>query len=260
MQFKQKPEIMKKLLCLFCICVALNTEGYAQNRFRATAICGLNLSQIDGDLQQGYRKKDMCIGLSSAYIFRPDFDISLEAFYSPRGAKPAPLIDSKEDFYRTNIALKYADIATMFSFYAYPHKSKLYYIQTLKVGVSYGRLLRSDIDMRRQSFRNTEYEKQISNALRKDDVSIIVGAAWQFTPQLGLMIRHTSSLRRIYDKREVLTLGQTSSIPQSNKNIPYLSPYNFSIQVFYHFLSPHKVIGTRIGKKGIGESDPLEEL
>ena len=72
------------------------------------------------------------------------------------------------------------------------------------------------------------------------------------------MIRHTSSLRRIYDKSKIKS--QSSSIPQGNKNLPYLSPYNFSVQVFYHFISPHKFIGVRRNKKGNGENDPLEEL
>ncbi len=261
MQFNQKSGLMKKTICLLSLFLALNTEGgYAQSRFRATVIGGINLSQIDGDAQQGYRKKDICVGLSSAYVFRPDFDISLETFYNPRGAQPASLINSPNELYRTRIDLKYADVAALFNFHGYPHRSKLYYIQTLKFGVSYGKLLQSNVDMRKGSFRNTDYEQQILKGLRKDDVSLILGVAWQFTPQLGLMIRHTSSLRRIYDKSEPVALFQSPSVPQSNKNLPYLNPYNFSVQVFYHFISPHKAIGVRKSKKGNGESDPLEEL
>lgn len=260
MQINQKFGLMKKTICFLSIFLALNTEGgYAQSRFRATVIGGINLSQIDGDLQQGYRKKDVCFGLSSAYIFKPDFDISLEAFYNPRGAKPASLIDSPMELYRTRIDLKYADVAALFNFHGYPHRSKLYYIQTLKFGVSYGRLLKSDVEMLKGTTRNTEYEQQILKDIRKDDVSLILGVAWQFTPRLGLMIRHTSSLRRIYDKSKI-TNSQFSSIPQGSKNLPYLNPYNFSIQIFYHFISPHKFIGVRKNKKGGGESDPLEEL
>ena len=261
MQFNKNLRLMKKLICLLSILGALNTEGgYAQNRFRVTVIGGINLSQIDGDLQQGYRKKDVCLGLSSAYVFRPDFDISLEAFYNQRGAQPASLNDSPEAVYRTLIDLKYADVAALLNFHAYPHRSKLYYIQTIKLGVSYGRLLQSDIEMRKKTIRNTEYEQHFLKSIGKEDVSFLFGLAWQFTPRLGLMIRHTSSLRRIYDKKEHFATLPTSSVPQSYKDIPYLSPYNFSIQVFYHFISPHKVIGVRKNKKGNGESDPLEEL
>ena len=221
---------------------------------------GLNLSQIDGDLQEGYRKKDVCLGLSSAYIFRPDFDIGVEAFYNQRGAQPASLNDSPEGFYRTRIDLKYADVAALLNFHAYPHKSKLYYIQTIKLGVSYGRLLQSDVDMQKRIIRNTEYEQLILKGIKKDDVSLIFGVGWQFTPQLGLMIRHISSLRRIYDRNEQKVVLPSSSIQQGFKDITYLKPYNFSIQVFYHFISPHKTIGVRANKKGNGENDPLEEL
>ena len=37
-------------------------------------------------------------------------------------------IDSPDDLYRTRIDLKYADVAALFNFHGYPHKSKLYYI------------------------------------------------------------------------------------------------------------------------------------
>ncbi len=261
MQINQKYGLMKKIICFLSVLLALNTEGgYAQSRFRATAIGGLNFSQIDGDFQQGYRKKDVCIGISGAYIFKPDFDISLEAFYNPRGTKPAPLIDSPNDLYRTRIDLKYADVAALFNFHGYPHKSKLYYIQTLKFGLSYGRLLKSDIEILKGTTRITEYEQQLLKGIRRDNVNLILGVAWQFTPQLGLMIRHTNSLKRIYDKRNPVTIAQSTYVPPGNNNFPYLNPYNFSIQVFYHFISPHKVIGVRGNKKGNGESDPLEEL
>ena len=251
---------MKKLWYLVVVFFALFTEGgYAQSRFRATAIAGVNLSQVDGDFQEGYRRKNACIGLSSAVIFRPDFDISLEAFYNPRGAQPVPTGTNQQALFRTTIDLKYADVVALLNFHAFPHKSKLYYIQSLKMGLSYGRLLNSKVSMRYNNLSFPDYEQQIAKSLKKDDVSLVLGLAWQLTPQLGVMFRHTYALRPIYERNESISSSTPSFIPGSNRDFRYLKPYYISLHTFFHFVSPHKAVGVRRNKIG-GGGDPLEEL
>jgi Outer membrane protein beta-barrel domain len=252
---------MKKLFYLTIFILLQNTEGlYSQSRFRATGVIGLNFTQLDGDLQQGYHKKGASLGLSSAIIIKPDFDISLEAFYNQRGARPISVGTSQESRYRTSIDINYADIVTLFNFHAFPSKSKQYYIQTLKIGFSYGKLLNSRIDMRYNNIKFTEYEQQILKGIKKDDISLVLGLAWQITPQLGVMFRHSNSLRRIYENKQPLSAPSPSFIPISHKDIRYLNPYHFSLHTFYHFVSPHKVIGVRKNKRGGSGGDPLEEL
>lgn len=250
----------EKLPLFFLVFVlgCLYTEGAQaqQNRFRATLISGINLSQIDGDLQKGYRHQAYNIGLSSAIIFKPNFDISLEAFYNQKGARPSPQ-GTQTSRINSSIDLNYADIVGLFNFHAFPHRSKEFYTQTIKIGFSYGRLLSSHTDIKYNNIRLTEYEQIINKGLLKEDISLVLGMSWQLNPRWGIMFRHTNSLKRIYQKEQ--PLPSSVSIPNTEKDFRYLMPYNFSLQVFYHFVSPHKAVGIiRNAKNGGG--DPLEEL
>ncbi len=252
-----KKKIFAQIVFLTIIIFCYTEGGAAQSRFRATIIGGVNLSQIDGDIQQGYRKKNVNIGLSCAAVFKPDFDISLEAFYNPRGAKPVSSGDFQGSKLHATMNLQYADVVGLFNFHSFPHRSKDFYRQTLKLGFSYGRLLKSQVDVKYNGRLSlTEYEQELLKGIRKDDISLVLGVAWQFNPRLGIMFRHTNSLRRIYEKKGS---GSFPQIPTSEKDFRYLTPYFFSVQAFYHFVSPHKTLGVRRNKRN-GGGDPLEEL
>jgi Outer membrane protein beta-barrel domain len=252
-----KKNFFTRISCL-ALSLFLCTEVIqAQSRFRATVIGGVNLSQIDGDLQQGYRKKNLSVGLSCAAVFKPDLDVSAELFYNPRGARPSPEGSPQSSKLFATMNFQYADAVMLFNFHSFPHKTKDFYRQTLKLGFSYGRLLKSGIDIKYNGrVAQTEYEQELLKGLKKDDISLVVGAAWQFNPRWGVMLRHTSSLRRIYER---IGASSTAQIPNSEKDFRFLSPYFFSIQTFYHFVSPHKTLGVRRNKKN-GGGDPLEEL
>ena len=66
-----------------------NTHLKAQSgeHFRASVAAGINLSQIEGDGQQGYTKIGASIGAKGAYCFKPNFDMSAELLYNSRGTR-----------------------------------------------------------------------------------------------------------------------------------------------------------------------------
>ena len=76
--------------------------GYAQARFKASAFAGINLGQIDGDRQQGFRKLGASLGLDGSIYLRPDFDISTQLLFNQKGAQPSS--DNKSTH---NLALNY---------------------------------------------------------------------------------------------------------------------------------------------------------
>jgi hypothetical protein len=235
---------------------SLKTEGgVSQNIFRATVASGLNFSQIDGDFQQGYKRKDLNLGLIGDIVVKPNIDFSLELFYNPRGTTPSKYGSQDSKLY-TAIQLKYADVNTMFNYHYTPNKSKTHYIQTLKVGLGYGRLLKSKFSIKQNTFSLDDYEQFLLNNIKKDDFTLILGAAWHLTPRLGIMVRHTSSLNTIFDKRKI----DIAQLPaNSEKDFKYLRPYFLSFNLIYHIISPHKIVGIRKNVTG-GGGDPLEEL
>ncbi|NJN33758.1 MAG: hypothetical protein HC817_05410 [Saprospiraceae bacterium] len=52
-------------LCFFCA----NSATFGQDLFRAGAVVGLNLAQVDGDFQQGYDRLGLALGLKSGIGF-----------------------------------------------------------------------------------------------------------------------------------------------------------------------------------------------
>ncbi len=64
--------------------VDLNNESLFKGLFSA----GMNLSQVDGDSEAGFRKVGAYAGIGTLVKFHKNFSISLELVYSMRGAKP----------------------------------------------------------------------------------------------------------------------------------------------------------------------------
>ena len=56
--------------------------------FKALFTGGLNLSQIDGDAEVGYKKVGAHIGVGTVVKFAKRFSVSMELIYSMQGAKP----------------------------------------------------------------------------------------------------------------------------------------------------------------------------
>jgi hypothetical protein len=64
--------------------VDLNNESLFKGLFSA----GLNISQVDGDDEAGFRKVGAYAGIGTLVKFHKNFSVSMEFIYSMRGAKP----------------------------------------------------------------------------------------------------------------------------------------------------------------------------
>ncbi|MCW3126032.1 MAG: PorT family protein, partial [Bacteroidetes bacterium] len=59
-----------------------------ESLFKALFVGGINLSQIDGDAEVGYRKVGAHIGVGTVVKFHKRLSVSMELIYSMEGAKP----------------------------------------------------------------------------------------------------------------------------------------------------------------------------
>ena len=238
------------------IIVALSTlftEGVmAQNRFKATVMGGLNMSQIDGDKQQGYRKPGLSLGLNGSIFIRPNFDISTELLYNQKGAKPkATAVFNPKDLYST-LTYHYSEVALLGNYYFNPNNARSYYKNSIHIGFSYGRILKSSIKITQNNLPFTALEADVSKNYDPKDFSFIVGWSQLVTPRIGFTIRHTSSINFLYK-------NSNYDFVYNGNGFEHLRPYFLSFQVFYNMISPNKVMGLR-KKKGSPKTDPLEEL
>lgn len=239
----------------FCL---LFTEGVAaQVRFKAAAFVGLNLSQIDGDQQDGYRKAGLSLGINGSVFINPAFDISTELMYSAKGAALTGNINADQrNTYFSTFDLKYSEIALLANFYLKPNSAKTYYTRSVHMGFSYGRLLQSSTSIYRGNQVMPTVESNITSQYNPHDVSFIIGWSQLFTQRLGITLRHTTSLTTLYryDPAVVDANGKSKE-----RVFKYLRPYFLSCHVFYNLVSPNKAMGLKVKKKKAA-TNPLEEL
>jgi hypothetical protein len=244
-------------LCYFLFATTL-LSAQAEQHFRASIAAGTNFSQISGDGQAGYHKIGAAIGVKGAYCFKPNFDMSVELMYNSRGSRNNPFTP-KATYQDKDIQLKaelnYADIGLAANFHFMPNAQYTFYRQSLQIGLSYGRLLSSNISANRGIFRDDFVEGDLNRSIKKDDIGFIVGYTWYLTQRLGLGVKHTFSVRPIYDNpREGL----------SNRDYSSFTPYNVSVQAVFNIASPKLNIKSHADKlkkaKDRKKANPLEDL
>ena len=246
-------ENVYKFFLVACICF-ITEGGISQNRFKAGAMVGINMSQIDGDKDEGYRQPGLLLGLNGGFFINPNFDISTQLLYNEKGAKPNPDAAPKPDFNYGNFSFKYSEIALLANFHYDANNAKNYYRQSIHVGFSYGRLFKSITVITRNNTPNLEFQDDLVSKYNPNDVSFILGWSYSFSPRWGLALRHTVSLNLMYDNPTYASIYR-------NEAFEHLRPYFLSCYVFYNFISPRNPLANRNKKKKKKVSDdPLEEL
>ena len=246
----------RKITHAFFLCLLLASYPLmAQDRFKAGVAVGFNLAQLDGDLQQGYDKFGLSLGLKGFIIIKPQFDISTELFLNQKGAtytSGTNVFDTKKLY--SSFTTNYADVLFLLNFNINPNEAETHYRHTFHAGISLGRLLNSKTSVQRGSFFVDSLEQSLAKNYKSNDVSLVVGWSWFFNKRMGLTIRHTLSMTNMYDnpdKVEARKIGESTY--QS------LRSYFFSAQLFYNFISPKK-IGVDKKKKKKKDNELLEEL
>lgn len=164
----------------------LTTSGLVgQQAFDFSAVAGLNLAQLDGDLLAGYDKPGLSVGGRLSYGIRKEMDLCLEMLYSVRG--------SQEQLFGDDISattLQYLEMPILFSYKDWLIPDEGYHKVRVEGGLSYAVLFNFESE-------NTLY-RNIGEDIREYDVSYILGVGYNFGPRLGCSFRYTRSLVDLY--------------------------------------------------------------
>ncbi len=162
--------------------IAVSLSGQA---FKASAVTGVNISQLDGDNQAGYHKWGVTAGTRVSYEVYKKMDVSIEFLYSQRGSR------STSDFNPFVIQLNYLELPLIYSLKDWYDEKNKFYKARADLGLSYGYL-----------FSSTEnidgFEDALEN-LKKNDLSFILGVGLNFNKRWGIGIRYTRSLIKLYE-------------------------------------------------------------
>jgi Outer membrane protein beta-barrel domain len=229
-----KKETTLAFLFFFSILTFVKAQQY-NSPFKAGLTFGINKTQIDGDDQFGYNRRGYNFGLRGAVILSKNMDISTELLYSERGTQPDDT-EKLKNKRTTNVALKYAEVPFLFNFY-YNKAEDGHYRWNVYTGLSYGRLLRSQVSVFKGSSITDTIQQNLVNTIgmNTSDLSYVIGIKRYFTNRVGLSVRHTNSLNLVYKNDAAITAPRNTAI---SKNYNSFRSFFYSVNVFYDFVTP----------------------
>ncbi|MFZ4473700.1 MAG: porin family protein [Saprospiraceae bacterium] len=193
--------MMKHKTLFFAIGIALLPFILnAQQRFRAGIIAGVTASQINGDNSAGYNKPGLVAGFRVVSRIGERTDGSIELLFAQRGAQ-SELV--RDNFNPNNFALtlNYIEVPVQWHYKDWliegDNESEDYYRVAFDLGLSYARFFSS-------RFRGEPNGIEVvsKDYLKKNDISLVLGANVFFTQHLGITLRYVRSLGAMYNPKD----------------------------------------------------------
>lgn len=187
---------MKNIIfLLFITLLAYKAQAQGQEndgrRFTATAILGMNLSQINGDAAAGYDKIGLNIGARAGAILAERWEMGFEILFSQQGSQSELLFGQTRAFY---CHLNYIEIPVLVTFKDWKvtdANNRSFHRFQASLGASYNRLMGGKVE------RNGILEFQGTNELVNDGdfyqqhVMLMGDITFYFTRNWGLNLRYS---------------------------------------------------------------------
>jgi Outer membrane protein beta-barrel domain len=180
-------------LCTLCCSI---TQAQEQ-RFKGALTAGFNLSQIDGDLLNGFHQPGLHAGLRVNTILSERWEWGLELLFNQQGARR--ILNSNPASIYESIRLNMVEAPVMIHFTDWKFQVGL--------GLSYSRVISSRfIDVTGADITETQN-------LNPNLLNVVAGATFNFTDKWGLNLRWTRMLNNLrQDRADGMFIGRTISI------------------------------------------------
>lgn len=167
------------VLSFLALAMALGLN--AQNRFEASGVLGLNLSQIDGDLLTGFDQPGLHAGMHVSTILSERWELGMELLYNQQGSR-RNLYSNSQAIY-DNIRLNMVEVPVQILFNEWKFQ--------LGAGLSYTRIINAKvIDVSGADI--TELQN-----FRDDLIHVVLGGTFNFSERWGLNVRWSRSLNNL---------------------------------------------------------------
>ncbi len=162
-------------------------------RFNAGLVVGANLSQLDGDMHQGYNKIGIQMGARASVIFTDRFDVSTGLMYTQKGS----IFESRN--VKEKIKLNYMEVPILINYRSNYFKEKKYYRWQWFTGVSVSRLISSSVDEN----KNDDFDfTAINDFLQSTEFSHVIGVNYYFNRHLALGLQNSIAITKAYDAKD----------------------------------------------------------
>ena len=189
-------------LILSCLIVPVSS---AQNTFGAGLVGGVNAAQILGDNLAGYDKLGLRAGVRGIIFIDDQSEISIDILYSQRGAR-TELIPGNIGL-NLQIRTDYIEVPIMYHLKDWLEETEDFYKVRAFGGLSFGRLFSAD------AFEFPGIEPEVEN-FNEFDISWVLGAGYQVSPNFLLTGSYTRSFNRLYNNRRFLA---ANGLPRYNE-------------------------------------------
>lgn len=200
---------MKKIsliILLFVVVLPLQMEAQSRKRFQpkqrfeAGLLLGFTAAQMDGDDFTGYDKLGVVGGLQSVVLITPRLNFAVELLYAQRGTR----VEYNNSFSKAKdriMQLDYAEVPILLQIKLNEPTEDRKTVLTLETGMSYGRLINTQITEVTSRLQRTF--TGIQNDFKTSEISAIVGLNAEIIPKLHLGFRSVTAINRIYKNEEL---------------------------------------------------------
>lgn len=196
---------MKHLIVLALFIAFTYSDSYSQ-RFGAGLIAGLNVAQLDGDLDLGYHKIGLNAGAMAVVHLADRWDVGFELLYSQRGSSQSFLYDN--GLPRFKVKLNYIEVPLLIHFKDWRAGTKKteeteeiiddgFWRMDFHAGLSYGRLMQYKVES--DGFAGVAHLISNPDRFELNNISWIAGASFFFTKNVAMNVRFTQSLTVEFD-------------------------------------------------------------
>jgi len=180
-------------LLLFATSISAQTA----RRFNAGLIIGATASQIDGDQYAGYNKLGVQAGLRGIARLRNRSEASIEFLFAQRGSQSS-LFNNQAQF-PFKLTLNYVEIPVQWHYkdWFIEDDQDGFWRVSFNAGLSYARFINAKTGKDGSSI----YEV-VPDYLRKNDVSLLLGANFFVNRHIGFTFRYVRSLTLMYQPND----------------------------------------------------------
>ncbi len=192
------------------------------SRFRVSLLLGAYGAQVDGDNFNGYDKGALSSGLRATILLREHIDFNIELLYQQKGSIFETKVNGRKD---RALNLTYIEVPFLLRYFPLKEKQGL----SLEVGVAYSRLIGTKV-IENPSEVLVAYE-DIAVDFISNELSLLLGFAYQFTPHISFGGRFSFGLNPFYDNSENAPPGTV----QPEGTVTYLRNYLLGVYAAYTF-------------------------
>ncbi len=185
---------------LFFLSLLFLQSVYSQERFRAGAMLGFNLSQIDGDNFSGYDKMGISGGLRVATVLNDRLDFMVEMLYTQTGSllrDDGRPLDFTSKIKPVHIRLNFVEVPLMINHH-FKQIERDFFRYEFFAGASFARLISTKISEEPSVSARAPNYGLLEEDFNRNQVAIIFGLKLNFNDNFGMALRHTIAANRLY--------------------------------------------------------------